>query len=155
MKEMSLLPLLLIAATAAPAAEPLRLQTRVLAETRTAAPDGTVRTALAAPSRVGPGDRIVVQVAYRNAGTQPIAGLVIANPLPRGMAYRAPRAPSPAPEVSVDGRSFGALSDLRVAVSGGGERAAGADDVTHVRWRISNPVAAGAGGEFAFQAVVR
>lgn len=150
-----MLALLMVAAASAPAAEPLRLETRVLAETRVTGPEGTASVVLAAPGRVGPGDRMVVEVNYRNTGAQPIAGLVIANPLPRGLAYRAPRAPSPAPDLSVDGRRFGPLSSLTVALPGGGERAARPDDVTHVRWRLSNPVAAGTGGELAFQAVVR
>lgn len=145
---------LTLAAAAAPAAAPLRLETRVLAEERVAAPDGTTRIALTAPKRVVPGDRVVVEVAYRNAGAQPIAGLVIANPLPRGLAYRAPYAATPAPELSVDGRTFGPLATLRVS-GAGGERAATLADVTHVRWHMPTALPAGAGGTLAIQAVVQ
>lgn len=143
-------PLLLIAAAAAPAAAaPLTLETRILAERRVAAPDGTTRIALAPATRAGPGDPVVVEVRYRNTGRQPLGGVVIANPVPPGLAYRSART-GPAPELSVDGRSFGPLASLRV-----GSRAATLSDVTHVRWRLPDPVTAGGGGEFAFQAVVR
>ncbi|SFP87213.1 hypothetical protein [Sphingomonas rubra] len=146
----------LIAAVATPAAavDPLRLETRILAERRVAAPDGSTRVELVPPARVGPGDPVVVEVAFRNGGAQPIGGLVIANPVPRGLAYRAPHG-TEMPELSVDGRRFGPLASLVVALPGGGTRPATASDVTHVRWRLSTSLAAGRGGAFAFRAVVR
>ena len=64
---------------AAAAASPLALTTTMLAETRVPAADGSVTMKLAAPNHVGPGDRVVVQLAYRNRGTAPNAGLVLAN----------------------------------------------------------------------------
>jgi hypothetical protein len=101
-----------------------------------------------------PGDRLVVTLAYRNTGGQPLSDLVLANPVPRGLAYRAPAPGSAEPEVSVDGRSFGPLASLRVATAAG-SRAATPDDVTHVRWRLARPLTAGAQGQFAFQAVLK
>ncbi|MBJ6122100.1 DUF11 domain-containing protein [Sphingomonas mollis] len=147
--------LLPLAAAVAATPAPLSLETKVLAETRVAAADGTTRIALVAPRRIVPGDQVVVQVVYRNAGRQPIDGLVIANPLPQGLAYRDAGAASAAPELSVDGRTFGTLATLRVPVAAGGTRPAGVGDVTHVRWRVPNPVAAGSSGQFAFRAIVR
>lgn len=148
-----MIPLLMLAA-AAPAAEPLRLETHLLAEKREAAPDGTPRTVLVAPVRVGPGDGVVVRLSWRNTGARPIAGLVLANPVPRGLLYRGAQ-DGVAPEVSADGRSFAPLAALRVAAPGGGTRPALPADVTHVRWRLSDPVAAGGGGSVAFAATVR
>lgn len=155
MRSLALIPLLLLSAAAAsPTAEPLRLETRIMAERRVAAADGTTRVELVPPAHVGPGDPVVVTVRYHNQGRQPLAGLVIANPVPRGLAYRSPRG-ALAPELSVDGRSFAPLPALRVALPGGGARPATPSDVTHVRWRLPSPLTAGGGGEFAFQAVVR
>lgn len=153
MRSSALLSLILFAATAA-APDPLRLETRIMAERPIAAADGTTRVTLVPPKHVGPGDAVVVVVHYRNAGTLPIGGLVVANPVPRNLAYRAGRGTMP-PELSVDGRTFGPLSGLRVALPGGGMRPALPSDVTHVRWRLSRPLTAGGEGEFAFQAVVR
>lgn len=145
--------MLMIAAAAAQ--PPLRLETQVLAEKRVAAPDGTVRTALGRPDRVGPGDTMVVRVTYRNVGAQPLGGVVIADPLPPGLAYRAPADGEAAPELSVDGQHYGPLADLRVSSPTGGTRPARAADVSHVRWRLPAPLGAGAGGQFAFRAVVK
>lgn len=153
-----MIPLVLLAAAApaavAPAPDPLRLETRILAERRVAAADGTTRVELVPPTRTGPGDPVVVEVRYRNGGTQPIGGLVVANPVPRGLTYRGPRGAT-TPELSVDGRTFAAPGDLRIALPGGGTRPAALSDVTHVRWRLPDPVKPGGGGELAFQAAVR
>jgi len=145
-----------IATAAAPRpAGPLDLSTRVLAEVHERAADGSTRVVLATPVRVVPGDRMTVMLDYRNTGTAPIADLVLANPLPAGLAYRGPVANSPAPEVSVDGRRFAPLDALTLALPGGGTRAATAGDVSHVRWRLARPVAPGTGGTLAFAATIR
>lgn len=137
------------------AAGPLQVESKVLAEQKTRAPDGTVRVALAPVRRVVPGDRVTFVLAYRNTGTQPIGNVVLDNPVPKGIAYRAPAPTSAAPEVSVDGKTYGALASLRVASGTGTTRAATADDVTHVRWRLARPITAGAQGQLAFEAVLR
>ena len=142
-------------ASAGPADPPLRLETRVLTEARTPAPDGTTQVALVAPRHVLPGDRMVVQVTYRNGSTQPLGGLVIANPVPPDLVYHASASGSPVPEVSVDGERFGTLESLRVALPEGGTRAARADDIRQVRWRVPGVLAAGAAGRLAFRATVK
>lgn len=146
-----------IAAAAAPAiaAGPLTIASRMMVEKRVAAPDGTTRTTLVPATRATPGDRITVVLAYRNTGAAALGDVVLANPVPRDVAYRGAVAGAAAPDVSVDGRSFGALAQLRVATPDGATRPAGADDVTHVRWRLSSPIPAGQGGEVAFQAVLK
>lgn len=137
------------------AAGPLQVESRVLTEQKTRAADGTVRVALAAPRRVVPGDRVTFVLAYRNTGTQPIADVVLDNPVPVGIAYRGPAATSAAPELSVDGKTYGSLASLRVVTANGTTRTATPDDVTHVRWRLTRPITAGAQGQFAFDAVLK
>ncbi|MFV0622446.1 hypothetical protein ACBY01_00350 [Sphingomonas sp. ac-8] len=137
------------------AAGPLALDTQVLSAQRAAAADGTTRITLVKPSRIVPGDAVVFVLRYRNTGSQPLADVVLANPLPASLAYRGPQQNSPAPELSVDGKTYGALAALRVKTAEGGTRPATADDVTSVRWRLPSPITAGSTGEFAFQAVVR
>jgi hypothetical protein len=142
-------------APAAAIAGPLAVSTRMLVEKRAIASDGSVRIDLVEPAKVVPGDSVVVMLDYRNAGVQPIADLALTSPVPPGTAFRALRAGSPAAELSVDGVAYAPLASLRVAVPGGGTRAAATDDVTHVRWRLATPVAPGAKGALAFQAVLK
>lgn len=147
--------LILGAAVATPAlAGPLDLSTRITAEARVRLPDGSTRIDQVPPTRAVPGDRMTVTLAYRNTGAQPIGDLVLANPVPRGLAYRGPAPGSPEPEVSTDGQRFAALAALDVAAPAG-RRAATADDVTHVRWRLTRPVAAGTAGTLSFRAVLK
>jgi len=143
------------AAVVSAAAGPLQVTSSILAESRAAAADGTTRITLVKPSQITPGDKVIFVLAYRNTGTQPLANVVLDNPLPRAIAYRSANPGSPAPDVSVDGKTFGSLGTLRVRSLDGSTRAASPDDVTSVRWRLASPLAAGSQGQFAFQAVVR
>jgi uncharacterized repeat protein (TIGR01451 family) len=145
-----------LGAVAAPAfAAPLTITSDVRVEKKIAAADGTTRVALVKADKAVPGDSVTFVLSYHNTGTQPIANLVLANPIPKGVAYRAPASGSTAPEVSTDGIHFGALGTLRVASAAGATKAAGLDDITAVRWRLANPVPAGGKGELAFRAVLK
>ena len=141
-------------ALAAPAS-PLVITTRVMVEQRRAAPDGTTRIVLAKPDRVGPGDRVVILLGYRNAGAQPLGNVALADPLPPSIAFRGPHAGSPDPEVSADGSHYGPLSGLLVPAAGGGTRPVRAADVTAVRWPLSTPLAPGGQGELAFEGTIK
>jgi len=143
------------AAVASAAAGPLQVTSSILVEARAAAADGTTRIALMKPSKVTPGDKVIFVVSYRNTGTQPLGNVVLDNPLPRQVAYRSANPGSPAPDVSVDGKTFGSLETLRVRSLDGSTRAASPNDVTSVRWRLASPLAAGSQGQFAFQAVLK
>ena len=143
------------AAMASAAAGPLQVTSTILMESRSAAADGTTRVTLVKPTKVTPGDKVVFVLTYRNTGAQPLANVVLANPLPRSIAYRSANPGSPAPEVSVDGKTFGSLETLRVRALDGSMRAASPNDVTSVRWRLTSPVTAGSQGQFAFQAVLK
>jgi uncharacterized repeat protein (TIGR01451 family) len=136
------------------AAGPLQVATTLQVESRTAARDGTTSVKLVPATRVTPGDRVTVAVSYRNTGPQALGDVVLANPVPPNLSYRAPAAGSPPPELSVDGQRFGQLATLSVR-GPNGARPATADDVTAVRWRLSRPLPAGGTGQFAFQAVLK
>lgn len=157
MKLRSKLVLLLGGVLASPAlaAGPLQVTAKVLTEQKTRAADGSVRVALVPARKVVPGDRVIFVLAYRNTGSQPIGNVVLDNPVPTAIAYRGPSQSSAAPEVSVDGKTYGPLAALRVRLADGATRAAAPDDVTHVRWRLSDTVAAGAQGQLSFQAILK
>lgn len=146
----------LLAAAATPAlAAPVQLTTRIMKEQRWLAADGAPSVRLVPAARAVPGDRLVYILTYRNGGAAPVADLVLDNPLPPSVAYRAPAAGSPAPEVSVDGARFGPLATLTTRLPQGGSRAAGPDDVRHLRWRVAGPLPAGAQGQVSFNATLK
>lgn len=133
---------------------PLEVTSKVFVEQRSLDRDGSVRTTLTPASRAVPGDKVVFVLAYRNSGKQPLGDVVLDNPVPGAIAYRAPGQSSAKPEVSVDGKTYGALAQLRVPVPGGASRAATPNDVKHVRWRLAT-IPAGGQGQLAFQAVLK
>jgi uncharacterized repeat protein (TIGR01451 family) len=143
------------AAIAIAAAGPLQITSSIMVEARSAAADGTTRVTLTKPSTVTPGDKVIFVLSYRNTGAQPLANVVLDNPLPKAIAYRSANPGSPAPDVSVDGKTFGSLASLRVRSPDGSTRAANPNDVTSVRWRLASPIPAGSQGQFAFQAVLK
>jgi len=137
------------------ATTPLLVTTTTAMERPVAARDGTTRIVAAAGGRARPGDRLVVTLSYRNTGRLPIADLVLADPVPRELAYRGPAAGTPEPDVSADGHRFAPLSTLLVRVAGGGTRPASPDDVVAVRWRPAGALAPGAAATLAFRAVLK
>lgn len=149
------MPVLAAGLPAGPPAGPLSVTSRLLVERRIAAADGTIRIVQSPTGRHAPGDRLTVELAYRNTGLRAIADVVLADPVPAALAYRAPAEGSPSPELSVDGVRFAGLADLTVALPGGGTRPASVDDVVAVRWRLPAPVAPGTGGTLSFRAVLR
>ena len=97
--------------------------------------------------RLRPGDRVVTIVSWKRAA--PGGQFVLTNPLPRTLHFQASAADDA--EVSVDGgRSWGRLGALRM-----GQRIATAQDVTHVRWRVSPAQAMAGSGRIAYAALVR
>lgn len=106
------------------------------------------------PRAITPGERLLFVVSYRNRGAEPTQGVVITNPIPpmaRFAACEDERA-----ELSVDrARSWGRLETLAVTLPDGTTRPATAEDVTHIRWRMPAPIAAGEAGELQFLAVAR
>ncbi len=143
----------LLAPAAAPAADNVSLSSKVLVERVKPGPDGKPVTVREEPGVVTPGDRLVVLLSYRNGGAQPATGFTLTNPIPAAVSFTGTDDKSAA--VSVDGgKSWGTLESLEVVASDGTRRPAVATDVTHIRWSLSQPIAAGSGGELSFRGVV-
>lgn len=123
----------------------VRVTSTVLVQEKKVAADGTTQISLVAPKRVLPGDRVVYRISYRNEVGQPVSGMVVSNAVPAGLAYRGPAEGSPAPEVSVDGKTFASLTQLR----------ARAEDVKVVRWPVAGAIPVGGSGQYAFEATLK
>lgn len=151
MRKHAPLAMMLLSTTPAVAAEPVAISSEVLLETRDATADGRARLRLAPIAALSSGDRLVYLLRYRNGGTA-ARRLVLTNPLPAAVALE----DAPGAMVSIDGgRHWGQLADLRVALGDGRWRRARGGDVTHLRWALGEPVAAGAQGQIAFRGIVR
>ena len=115
--------------------------------------NGVTSIQLLEPKVVVPGDHLLFTTRYHNDGALAVTNFVVTNPLPSAVVL-APEAAA-GTEVSVDGgKTWGLLAALKVSDGKGGVRAAGAGDVTHVRWTIAQ-IAPGAAGQVEYHAIVR
>jgi uncharacterized repeat protein (TIGR01451 family) len=127
---------------------PVSVSIDALVEKTEKAPNGTLRTVLVPPASAPPGTEVIYRLTVRNDGAKAADGLEINNPVPPQMALTA----ADAAFLSVDGKTFGALTEL-VVVEAGASRAATLGDVTHVRW-IVDSLAPGADHVVSFRARV-
>lgn len=145
--------LALAAPVAAAAADPVSLTSKVFVERVKPGPDGRPVTVREEPGVVTPGDKLAFVLSYRNSGAQPATGFTLTNPIPPSVDFVG--TDDAGASVSVDGgKSWGALASLKVTAPDGTSRPAVAADVTHIRWSLGRPIAAGSGGELSFRGVV-
>ncbi len=123
--------------------------------------DGKEHTVLKQPKDVivVPGDRIVFTLKYSNNGDEPANGFRATNPMPGPVQFVSVF--ENWAEVSVDGgANWGKLDQLKVTRpksdgSGAELHAAAPEDVTHVRWIFSDPIAPGAKGAVSFRGIIK
>jgi uncharacterized repeat protein (TIGR01451 family) len=147
------LPLLLSLGLAAPAlAADVTLSSEVKVD-RLITENGQKRHVLMPAIKVVPGENLVFTTVYRNTGAKPADHFVVTNPIPA--AVRLSDDGFGGFEVSVDGgRAWGKLSGLSVSDGKGGQRAAQAADVTHLRWVVPT-IAPGGSGSLEYHGIVR
>jgi uncharacterized repeat protein (TIGR01451 family) len=141
-------------ASAAFAASPIQLSSDIYVEKVSKKADGSSAVTLVAPNTVLPGDQLIFVVHYKNAGSQAAEGFVVTNPIPRSISFSGT---SDGTEiVSVDGgKSWGEIEQLRVSSGEGRTRPALMTDVTHVKWKLTKSLAAGAAGKLIFRGTVK
>jgi uncharacterized repeat protein (TIGR01451 family) len=154
----ALLAVVTMPAQAAPGGVALTSDARI-ERTETGA-DGAERTVLKSPAEVivVPGDRVVFTLKYRNGGTDEAKGFRATNPMPAPVQFVS--AAEEWAEVSVDGgKIWGKLATMTVqstAPDGTSvTRAAGPEDVTHVRWVFATPIAPGSEGSLSYRGIIK
>lgn len=108
--------------------------------------DGSKQDQWQQPDKLLPGERVGYQVEVINKGTEPAADIVIANPIPEHTVYILDSAKglNTTIEFSVDnGKTFALPAQLFMEKDGKRVQAQAAD-FTQVRWKLNQPLAAGA-----------
>lgn len=151
-----LLPLLLIAICAAPAAAQnvIELEALVQQEREVVDETGATRRVLVDASRVVPGETVLYTTVYRNVGQVRADHLVINNPIPEHTVFVAGSASEERAmvEYSVDGGfSFDLPANLVVAEADGRVRPATPRDYTNVRWTLEDALAPGETGQVGYR----
>lgn len=146
--------MLLLLPGLAHAADNVRLSSEVFVEKTEVSPGEKARIVLHQPKLVVPGDRLVFVLSYRNEGPTTATNFTVTNPMPSAVSFA--EAPGATAQYSVDGgRMWGVLAQLKLRESDGKWRAARPDDVTHVRWILTQPLPSGSGGKLTFRGIVR
>ncbi|MEE9432953.1 MAG: hypothetical protein V3V15_01785 [Sphingorhabdus sp.] len=152
------------------------LSSKAMVERVEKSADGSENVVLKSPKDVIviPGDKVIFTLSYTNKGSEAASGFRATNPMPAPIRFI--EAAEGWALVSVDGgKNFGQLSDLTVierheeaaildpesgetvqkASSADVTRAAIAQDVTHVRWAFTKPIAPGEKGSVSYRGVVK
>ncbi len=121
-------------------------------------PDGTETITREAAEMIVPGERIVYTLNFTNDQAEPATGLVLTMPVPGAVKYMDGSATDVGARVvySADGgNTFAKRATVQVADIDGTLRRASAGEITHVRWTVSGPVAAGESGSLSFKGVLK
>lgn len=108
--------------------------------------DGSKQDQWQEPDKLLPGERVGYQIEVNNKGNEPAADIVIENPIPEHTTYVQDSAKglNTLIEFSVDnGKTFALPANLFMEKEGKRVQA-NAVDYTQVRWKLKQPLAAGA-----------
>jgi uncharacterized repeat protein (TIGR01451 family) len=131
----------------------VEISNSALREVEVKAADGTMTKQLVKVERAAPGDEVVYEISYRNAGRDTATDVAIDNPLPAEVTFVS--APVQPTEVSVDGgKAFGQLAQLTVPTEDGKTRPARPSDITNLRWIVPT-LTGGANGKFVYRVKVK
>ena len=127
---------------------------RVEVEQEVQQADGSFLTVMKTPEQVLPGDLMVYTVSYFNDKQDVTDNFQLDMPIPAEITYIEGSADLSGARVvySVDnGQTFTSRNALSVVSSTGETRAASANDITHIRWTLSQSIQPGNGGEIRFK----
>ena len=117
-------------------------------------PNGQVQIVTSPPDKVLPGDTLIYTVDFHNDKNEITDGFRIDMPVPAEIIYLEGSAQRSDAVVlySVDGgNNYQQRDQLTVRVAEGGTRSAVAEDITHIRWTLTNKVMPGDRGEIKFK----
>ncbi len=135
---------LLLVVSSGPVMAQVELSTTAEIEIVEVQADGREVVRLESASRVIPGTEVIYTITAKNTGAQPADSVVVTNPVPLQTRYVEGSATGANTDItfSVDGgQSWGVAQSLTVIDANGEERAATADDYTHVRWTLQSGLA--------------
>jgi len=113
--------------------------------------DGRAERRIEPATRLTRGDKVVLMVEWQAQGAD--RSFAITSPIPRTLAFQ--DASFDNAEVSADGgRNWGKLGQLRIR-DAYGIRLASPEDVTDLRWRVSERDAERGRGRIVYSAIVR
>jgi len=108
--------------------------------------------------KVTPGETVVYSIRYKNEADAPAGDIVLVMPVPKEVAYvegSVAAADGANVSFSADGGATYVARGRLTVVEGGETRPARGDEITHIKWTLTAPVAPKAEGEVSYKAVLR
>ncbi len=119
--------------------------------------DGSEKVERVPAELVKPGDKIFYTLVYRNEGASAAENIVLTMPVPPQITYLENTAVQQGAEVmfSADGgKSFSPRGALLVTLDDE-VRPAKSEEVTHIRWVVTEPIAPGSEGRLSFAGILK
>ncbi|MDZ7629464.1 MAG: hypothetical protein U5J99_13775 [Parvularculaceae bacterium] len=108
--------------------------------------------------KVTPGETVVYSIRYRNEAANPAGDIVLVMPVPKEVAYvegTISGEEGASVSFSADGGQTYVARGRLTIVEGGEARPARGDEITHIKWTLTTPVAPNGEGEVSYKAVLR
>ena len=140
-------------------AEPLQIETELVAEVRAESfVQGRPLVRFLPATAIVQGQTVYYTVRIHNPTPAPVRDVVAVQRIPVNTSYVIGSAAGPAAEISFSidgGQTFAAESELQITEPSGVARPPLSEQYTHIRWRLRNALAPGATALARFQAVFR
>lgn len=130
----------------------------VLKEVVVTQSDGSTDIEYQDASLVTPGETVLYRLNYENDSSEPASDIVLVMPVPEVITYIEGSAEAEGTSVvysADEGKTFTTRGKLRISSSGDNSEIATAEDITHIRWTIENPIEAGAKGVLSFKGILK
>jgi uncharacterized repeat protein (TIGR01451 family) len=150
--------MLVPAAAAAQDGALVKLKSEVLKEVEVVDETGAAVVRLVPVTNAMPGELLTFIISYTNEGDDEARDIVLTNPVPEHMLYKAGSAQGEGSRISYsvdEGGTYGPPDSLSVTGDDGKKRQALPSDYTHIRWQLDDPVPAGGSGAVSFRASVK
>ncbi len=136
------------------AASALTAEQKVYKEVRTQTPTGEVKLTREAAKLVTPGENVIYALEFKNDKAEPAGDIVLTMPIPKDVAYIEGSAETQLASLTYsadNGDSFSSRESVMTIDNDGSLRPAKPEELTHIRWSVSEEIAPNAGGELSFK----
>lgn len=157
MKRLTLLTIAFFQCAAPSAMAAMTAKQVVEKEVAVRAADGGETIKRVPADKVTPGETVIYSIKYKNDSSEAASDIVLVMPVPKEVAYVEGSVSGDDTSVAFSadgGKTYVARGRLTVE-EGGSSRPARGDEITHIRWTLSQPAPANGEGEVSFKAILR
>lgn len=119
--------------------------------------NGTPQVKRVKADAVAPGEEVIYTLSYRNEDDESAEAMVLVMPVPEEISYIEGSVAGEGSRIAFSadkGATYVGRGRLTV-VEDGAERPAKSNEITHIKWTLSEPLAAGASGTVSFRGVLK